>query len=386
MRLLILIDGLGAGGAERSTAEMLPALADAGITPVVVCLNHRPEGVESSVIDAGFDVRFIDSTSFFGRVRSLRRILGQVRPDVLHTVHFDSDLVGRVAAIASKTVVMSSFVNTSYDKVRLRDPRVRGWKLAIAKVIDAWSARFLSDHFHAVSGAVKNTAVDALGVSASRVTVVERGRNEERLGEPSDERRRAARLELGIAESDEVVLNVARQEFQKGQQDLLEAAAALIGKRPNLHVLIAGRTGNATEDLQRTAERLAVGNRVRFLGHCENVPELLAAADVFVFPSLYEGLGGALLEAMAMQVPIVASDIPALREVLEDGRGGLLTPPESPDDLSKAIERLLDQPGVARDYADAAHDIFRTRFTLERSLASMVALYRKLAADQMSAS
>lgn len=381
-RVVIVINGLGTGGAERSTAEMLPRLVDAGVEPIVVCFYHRPEGVEDAVLASGFDVRFLDEDRLVPRVRALRRILASERPDVLHTTHFEGDLVGRLASIGSGTPVVSSLVNTSYDAVRLQDPRIRRWKLRLTQTIDGWTARHLTDRFHAITGTVKQAAVDALGIAPEHVTVVERGRDPARLGEPSASRRRQARQQMGLAPDDEVVLNVARQEFQKGQAYLLDAATELLERRPRLRILIAGRLGNASPDLERRREELGLDDRVRFLGHRDDVPELLAAADMFVFPSLYEGLGGAVIEAMAMGVPVVASDLPALREVLEDGRGGVLVPAGSPTAIAAAVDRLLDDRDEAESLGRGGRQIFETRFTIDRSAAGMVALYTDVAAER----
>jgi glycosyltransferase involved in cell wall biosynthesis len=250
--------------------------------------------------------------------------------------------------------------------------------LRFAKAVDGWTARRLTTHFHAITEAVKQSAVRHLRVPADRITVVERGRNAERLGSPSPARCAEARLRLGLAQDAEVVLNVARQEYQKGQKHLLEAAGLLAASRPKLVVLIAGREGHSSPELTRIREGLNLGDRLRFLGNRDDVPELLAAADVFAFPSVYEGLGGAVIEAMAMGLPIVASDLPALREVVEDGRNAILVPPASGSALAGALARLLDDPPTKTAYGARSARLFAERFTIERSAARMIALYRQV--------
>ena len=278
----------------------------------------------------------------------------------------------------TSAAVLTSLVNTPYDPVRLQDPNVRSTRLRALKQIDGWTARHLTAHFHAISHAVKESAVKDLGIRPHRVTVIERGRDTVRLGDPGPERRARSRRALGIDEADRVLVNVGRQEFQKGQRDLLEAVA-LLAKRPNLVLLIAGRRGHASQDLDRAVHDLGLEDRVRFLGHREDVPELLAAADLFVFPSLYEGLGGALIEAMALAVPVVTSRIDAIEEVVEGGRGAALVAPGRPAELAAAIADLLDDPVRARALGDRGRSIFLERFTLDRSADRMVQLYRSLA-------
>jgi glycosyltransferase involved in cell wall biosynthesis len=226
---------------------------------------------------------------------------------------------------------------------------------------------------------VKEAAVADLGIPPERITVIERGRDPERLGRPSPARRARARRAVGLRDGEVLLLNVGRQEFQKGQEHLLEAFAALAERRPRLRLLVAGRKGHATPRLEAAVRRLGLDGAVRFLGHREDVPELLAAADVFVFPSLYEGLGGALIEAMALGLPIVASDLPAIREVVEEGRNAILVPPASPSELAQAIDSLVDDPSRRAAMGARSREIFEERFTLERSVERMVELYRRVA-------
>jgi glycosyltransferase involved in cell wall biosynthesis len=116
------------------------------------------------------------------------------------------------------------------------------------------------------------------------------------------------------------------------------------------------------------------------LGHRNDLPEVLAASDVFAFPSLYEGLGGAAIEAMALGLPVLASDLPALREVVENGASALLVPPADPFALATALARLLDNEALRRRLGARGREIFRARFTLDRSQERMIELYRELAA------
>jgi glycosyltransferase involved in cell wall biosynthesis len=378
LKLLYAINGLGTGGAERSLAELLPYYLAGGIRPVIACVQRREEGVEAAVRRLGCDIRFLPGGGALTRARALRAILEQERMHLVHTTLFDSDIAGRLAAMGTGVPVLSSVVNTSYEPVRLRDPNVSRAGLLACRAIDGWTARHLTTHFHAITEAVKASAVRSLGILAERVTVVERGRAPERLGSPDPERRRAARCRLGLADDNEVIINVARQEYQKGQKYLLHAAGILAVTRPRLVVLVAGREGHASRELLELSERLQLGDRLRFLGHRDEVPELLAAADVFAFPSLYEGFGGAVVEAMALGLPIVASDLPTLREVVEDGGSGLLVKPESSAALAAAIARLLDDHAMASAFGRRGREIFQKRFTVGRSAERMIDLYHRV--------
>jgi len=282
MKVLFAIDGLGGGGTERSLAELLPLIRERGVDPTVVCLKRAGGELEAEVA-AGFDVRFLAAAGRAGRARELRRVLAGVRPHLLRTLLFEADLLGRLAAAGTSARVLTSLVNTTYDRSRLGDPRVSAAKLWAARQVDGWTARHLVDHFHAVSDRVRWAAVAALHIPPGSITVIERGRDGRRLGEPSPERRPAARAALGLSDSHEVVMNVGRQEFQKGLPHLVEAIG-LLRERPRLLLLQAGREGQVSGELQRLT---AGDDRIRLLGHREDIPELLAAADVFALPSLY---------------------------------------------------------------------------------------------------
>lgn len=375
MKLVYVINGLGPGGAEHSLAELLPHYVRAGVHPVVVCLRERDIGVEADVRRIGCEVRMLGGSGLLAQARELRRLAKTEKADLIHTTLFESNLVGRFASIRTGVPVLTSLVNTGYEPIRLEDPNVGRMNLWATRVADGWTARHLTDRFHAITEAVKSSAVRHLGIPADKVTVVERGRSRERLGFPGAERRRRARSGLGLAEDEEVVVNVARQEYQKGQKYLLEAASILAPSRPRLVVLICGRDGHVTRELRALHARLGLGGRVQFLGDRPDVPDVLAAADVFAFPSIYEGLGGAVIEAMAMGLPIVASDIPALREVVEAGRNALLVPSQAPAPLAAALAEVLDEPTAASSFGRRSREIFRKRFTIERSARRMIELY-----------
>lgn len=379
-RILFLINSLGTGGAERSLAELLPRLAEAGVKPVVACLYRRPEGVERPILEAGYDVLFLSSSTTPGRVLEVRRVIHAVQPDLVHTTLFESDVIGRVAAWHTRVPVVTSLVNVTYGPERLLDPNVRRWKLQAVREIDGWTARRLTARFHAVSRSVKDSAVRSLRIPPDKVTVIERGRDPDRLGRPDAMRRQRVRRELGISEDAQVVVSVGRLEHQKGHRYLFDAVAK-VGQRPHLTILVAGRDGHMSPELKPQVQRLGLEGRVRFLGHRNDVPDLLAAADLLALPSLNEGAAGVVIEAMALGVPVVASDLPSLREVTEDGTSGLLVPVASPDALARAIERLLDDQPLARVLGTRGREIFERRFTLDRSVKRMVGMYRSVLAS-----
>ncbi len=295
---------------------------------------------------------------------------------MLHTTLFKATIVGRLAAVASPAAVLTSLVNTPYEDICLRaDPNVRSGALRAVRQLDRRTAR-LTSHFHAITGAVRDATVRHLHVAPSRITVVPRGRDPVRLGRRTDARRAEVRATLGIDDDAPVVLTVGRQEHQKGQRTLVEAVPALLAAVPGLVVLLAGRDGNASEDLRATIAERGVGDVVRLLGHRDDVPDLMAAADLFVFPSLWEGLGGSLIEAMALELPIVASDVPAIRETVVDGENAVLFPPGSAGGLAAPAIALLSDRDRSQRFGRHGRARFEAAYTLDRSIERMAALYQ----------
>ena len=374
-RILFVIDSLGPGGAERSLVDSLPALDEAGLRPTIACLRSAKEGFETEARQRGTDVRILTRSSRFGRILELRQMIRALRPGLVHTTLFESDVIGRIAAVGTGVSVSTSLVSTPYDPIRLDDPNLKRWKLEITRLIDGWTARHLSKRFHAISEAAKEAAIEDLGIPPGPVTVIPRGRDFTQLGKARPEHRSRVRHQLALGSGDQVLINVGRQEYAKGQKHLLEAMHLLVSERPHLILLIVGREGNASEELLGLVAQLRLESRVRFLGHRSDVGDLLAAADVFVFPSLYEGLGGAILEAMARGLPIVASDIPALREAT-DPNGARLVPRGSATALAEAIDELLADPQERE--AMSVKNLRRSRaFDLDTITKRMTEFYRE---------
>lgn len=382
LSVVFVLNSLGPSGTERSIAAMLPEFPRQGIAPLVICLERKGNEFEQEVQQRGTEVRFLpQGVPTWQRVQALRRIIKAERPALIHTMLFDANMAGRLAALGTGVPVLTSVVNTSYAPVRVQnDPNLVAWKHRLVQAVDAVTSRLLTTHFHAVTAGVKEAAAEDLWIAPERITVVERGRSADHLGAPGAQRRQRVRKGLGLGAEDEVVLNVGRQEYQKGQVYLLEAMRLLASERPRLVLLVAGREGAATSDLEEFLEtHPALQPRVRFLGHRDDVPDLLAAADVFAFPSLFEGTGGAVIEAMAMGLPVVTSDIATMREVVGGEQAALLAAPRTPEAFAEAIRRLLDNPERAQELGRRARVRFQERFTLERSVRRMADLYRRVA-------
>ena len=357
-RVLIVIERLTElGGAEGSTALIIEGLQGT-IDFTVVTLHGLELRGRAALQERG--TRFIESgPGFRGQVRTITTTIREMDPDLVHATLFDAEVASCVAGILCGVPVVRSVVSTQYGREALSEAQSPG-RLRVVQFVDRCLARFATFRFHAISSATADAAIEALGVPADRIAIVPRGRDANAMGTNTQARRQAARVELSVPEGAPVLLNIARQEPQKGQVHLLEAFRLVLERHPDAVLLVAGRPGSATPALMARTDALELGTRVRFLGTRADVPELLCAADVFVFSSLWEGLGGAVLEAMAMEVPVVSFAVPAVEEAL--GPTGIVVPIRDAPALAEAVSDLLDDPqrraALARDALRRFDDVF----------------------------
>ena len=372
LSVLAVVDSLAQGGAERSLLDLAQEMREHHIITTLATL--RDELVGFSAEDLGVERIRIGGTTAPGRMMDLRSHIQTGQFDLVHTTLLASDITGRLAAWGTGVPVLSSIVNTTYDPERLLDPRVSAWKLNVIRQIDGWTARNLADRLHALSQGVRDSATRALGVPESRVVVIPRGRDPDQFKPASREARDTARLGMDLDLQAPVFLAVGRHEFQKGHATLLDAWPAVLATLPEAVLLIAGRPGNESKRLADMVESLAITSSVRFLGVRLDIADLLGASDVFVFPSHYEGLGGALLEAMAVQIPIVVSDLAVTREVLGDD--AWFTP--AGDAAALAVAMVAADERIDDAVPAAALARFLDRFTLEAVGSQMAAMYREI--------
>jgi glycosyltransferase involved in cell wall biosynthesis len=376
VKLLFMIDSLAPGGAERSLVELLPLLAAGGVSPEIAVLHDRP-GLAAEALALGVPVTHLaPGGERLAGLRQARRLLRARRPDLVHTTLFEADLVGRTAAFSTLTPVVSSLVNVAYGPEQLEDPGLRRSRVRGAHVADAATARAVR-RFHAISDYVAQTMAARLRIPAQRIETIPRFRDPRKLGTRSPARSHGARSALAVEADAPLVLTVARQEYQKGLDVLLRAVPATRARVAGLQVVIAGRHGKATPHLRGLVERLGLGETVRFLGVRSDVDDLLSAANAFVLPSRWEGLGGALLEAMALEAPVVAADLPPVREVLGSPPPALLVPPEDDSALANAIVETIEQGEAARARAEAARARFLESYSTEVVAGEMLAFYER---------
>ncbi len=176
------------------------------------------------------------------------------------------------------------------------------------------------------------------------------------------------------------VLLVGRMLWDKGVAEFVEAARILRAEGRNLRFILAGAPdpGNPAAILEATLEEWRAEGSVEWLGHVDDMPALLAAADIFVLPSYREGLPQSLIEAAACARPLIATDVPGCREVVTDGVDGLLVPPRQSEPLARAIARVADDPALGRRLGEAARAKALAEYDERIIVAKTIAVYDEL--------
>jgi glycosyltransferase involved in cell wall biosynthesis len=373
--VLFVIDTLEIGGTERSLLEIVKRLRNVEVT---VCHIYPGHALRAEFENHGARVISLNIRGKYGPFRTitaLRRLVRDLEPDIVHSMLFRASFFCRVASIGTGVVVVGSLVSDSYGARRCRKlVGLDRWKLRAIR----WADRIttpLVRLFIANSGSVASSNREALRIPPSRVTVVHRGRRGDDyvVGEQEAIEAREELLAGGTA----VILNVARLRELKGQSELVCSVPAVEREVPGTRLVIAGE-GPFRVTLEALIDRLGLHGTVRLLGYREDVPTLLSAADVFAFPSHFEGHPGSLLEAMFSGKPIVASDTPEHRETVEHGRTALLVPAGDTERLATAIVWMLKHSEEAKVMGERARQVALERFSIEEAARRYEEIYTEL--------
>lgn len=362
MKLMYVIPGMGGGGgAEKSLAAMLPFWTNE-IDVHIVSFSQREE-LRTEIESAG--ARFTN----LGPVRrrqlpgAIAREIRSDRPDLVHTTLWEADVAGRLAALAMRVPVTSSLVNVNYGFEHRRPGLRNRATLGLSQAVDAGSAR-AAVRFHALTRHVADVMSRRLLIPSERIEVIPRGRDAVTLGRRSPERRQAARAMLGIGD-EPLILAAARHERQKGLDLLIRAIPHVLTAAPNARFVIGGRSGADTSLLHQLVQERGVADSVDFIGPRDDVPELMCAADVFCVPSRWEGFGSVLVEAMALEVPTVASAIAPICEVGGPEPWLTLVVPNEPRDLADAVVASLTSSSLLASRSQAGRERFEAEYTAQ---------------------
>lgn len=371
-RVVQIIGGGEFGGAERHVFELVSRLEGTAFLPAVVCFYKGR--LSSELAAAGVEVEVLPlGPAGFG---ALARALSRMGPGIVHTHGVRGNFFGRLLA---NHFNMHPIVTTIHSDLDLDYPdwRQRLVYRLLEQATDPWVT-----HFIAVSRGLCDKLV-ARGLAAERITVIPNGVDLSRFA-PDPVARERLRAELGLPAGARLAGLVARLHPVKGHPLFLEAAARVLARRQEegfsdpVGFLVVGDGEPAyRQELEALAGRLGLGDTVRFLGDRDDVPAILAGLDVAVLASQAEGFPLAAIEALAAGVPLVATRVGSLPEIVRDGVDGILVPPGNPQALAAALSRLLSAPDLSRRMGEAARQA-AGRFSVEGFVERTSHLYGEL--------
>lgn len=353
IRVLFVSSTAGLGGVEQQLRSLLPRLADEGVEATWIAVS--PTASENTVVAAA---RTLPAA------RRIRRRLTGERVQLLHLYGLRAQIAGLLAVRSLPDVrVVAGVVSAGRARAALRD----GLETALARRIDRYVA---------VSRACAESLASCRPGARDRIEVVLPGIEPARVG--AGERPRA-RAELELPEGTVAAITVANLRPMKGHADLVEAAAR-IGAGASIVFLIVGED-RMSGAIQRLARDRGVSSMFRFLGARDDVPRLLAASDLFVLPSLWEGLPTVVLEAMSAGLPVVGTSVSGVPEAVEDGSTGLLVPPGRAESLASAILRLGADRDLRERMGARGRERFEERFHVRATARNLAAFADRLVND-----
>ncbi|HEX2952202.1 MAG TPA: glycosyltransferase family 4 protein [Armatimonadota bacterium] len=349
------------GGIKTHLLTLLRGLDQNRIDPIVICPPSST--LADAVKQLGIDVIPLDIVGELNPMKDmqaalrLRKILREIKPDILHIHSAKAGLVGRLAVMSRRRpkviLTMHSFVF---------DERVGEKRRKLISSIERYFLKY-TDKIVAVSQALKDELVSEMALPEEKIDVIYSGitfrdcHKEPHFG-----------IRIG---------SVARLAPQKGVELFIRAAALVLAECPNVSFLVAG-DGPYRANLRAMAESLAIPEAIDFLGFQDDIPAFLSTLDIFMLTSHRETFGLSVVEAMSQAVPVVATRVGGVPEIIDDEKNGLLAEPGNPQDIADKVIRLLKDPEFAKQMAEAGNTSVRSRFTAERMVGETVALYTSL--------
>ncbi len=356
MKLVYCIDHLRRDGTQRVLEQLVRGLSRNGHRQAVLCLNDANDrDVVEALNVSGAHVRVIGRRALAvgSGILAAFRWLRRERFDAMITLLFASDVLGRTLAhLAGVPRIITS--------IRARNIHYRPWQRRLVRMTMRWADAVVLN-----TVTTRQFAITEEGARPDRILVIPNGidvDDSNRFRDPA-----GVRCELGVAPGTPLIGSVGRLTRQKGYDVLLRAMAS--AGPESSHLLLIGE-GEDKAALQHAAAAAGLAERVHLLGRRTDVPRLLSALDCYVQPSRFEGMPNALLEALAVGTPVVATAVDGNQELVVDGLHGWLVPPEDAKSLATAIRSALEAPAEARRRALAGRERVAREFSLERMISA----------------
>lgn len=361
------------GGMEMSMATISARLRDRGHDVHPVCYTNSR--IHERLKKLGFEPVTLDLWGKFHPFKAfwLSRYINRHDIDVVHT-DYSRDLFTLVPALKwsrPTPLVLHKHVGT----IRPKNLPVHPYLYRNV------------DHVIAISRVIEKNLLETHPLRPDQVSVIHHGIDMTRFM-PDAERRAAVRAEFGIRDGELVVGIVGRLQESKGHLQFLEVARRILPEFPHTRFVIVGEATRGEDEeanaILEKIEQAGLGDRMILTGYRDDVPDVLGAMDLFLFPTHSEAFGLVIVEAMAMGVPVVSADCDGVPDIVEQGKTGLLVDPRDVDGLTAAVADLLGDEGKRRAFGGAGRTRALVHFSEEKMCGEMEDLYRRLIARYAS--
>jgi glycosyltransferase involved in cell wall biosynthesis len=377
-KILHIIPTLGSGGAERQLVNLVATTEGKSCRNHVVAFGQseffgpeiRAAGAELTDLGLSGKHPWLDAT------RALKPIVRAFAPDVVCAWLYDAGVVSRFLRFTAGHIpTVCSLQLTNYEKDTVEGGNWSPVKIEAIRMIDMITAKIARPYFAACSEEVGRSYREKLRIDPAMMTTIYNGIDPATIASASDpaETRKIHR----VAASDFVFLAVGRLSPQKNFPLMLRAFKDFVSVRPDAKLLIAG-VGPDEEMIKSVATGFGLDENVGFLGRQKDVAALLKAADVFLMPSLFEGMPLALVEAMFAGLPAIVSNIPVMREAIEHERNGLMVDPMDHKALTAAMIEIASDAGLRDRLGAAALETASQKFHIAKIAADWEALFDRM--------
>ncbi len=366
MRILqILSSRSPGGGSQEHTRFLSRGLKDRGHE---VTLVTRPGRIVDWFKKEGLEVIPLELRDRKRAVRILTRLIEERRFEVVHTHNRDGDIPGIIAGRRTGIPLVITTIHAFLNRDKEGNPKMN---------FPLWKYNRLlrkGPHFLvALSEALRKQMLEEVGIDENKIRVILNALDTTRL-KPRRSFREVIREVRG--EGRIIVGGVGSLIRLKGYQYLVRSARRVVRLFPNVLFLILG-DGNYREELEKMVEEMGLRDNFLFTGKVEHPPDYLQVMDIFVHPSLSEGMPRAVMEAMGMGLPVVVSEVGGVPELVREGEEGILVPPGNPSALSRAMVYLLRNPSIAKRMGERGKKRIYLKFRAERMVEEMESFYQE---------
>lgn len=335
-----LIQSLDNGGCENMLLRTLPLIND--YHHLIVVMKKKGELADK------FAQKKIPVIQI--RPRLLVYKLTKINPSLIITYLFHADLIGRLIIQPRTRFTVIPFLRTTYNHPKYWLPR-----------LFEYLTKFMVKRYFANSQSVKNFYCNKIRIEPEKITVIPNGIDVTFF----QKIRRDKKLikKLGIHQNEAVIICVANLHINKGHRYLLEAFEKVFQSRKNIKLLLVG-DGVEKNNLIEQVKDYASKDNIMFLGKRTDVPQLLKISDIFVLPTLFEGMSNAIMEAMASKLAIITTNIPENRELMENNKTGILIPAKNSVAITQAIINLIDNSLQRKILSNNANKKVREKFDI----------------------